>query len=153
MPRSDKIARRQLLKAGLVVAGAPFCPAALFDRPAAAGDERPADDAPVGPREIVRGLDGMSRVAERGGVFGLGHNAAAVINAAFFCREQTLDVDTQKEVRAFLDARLLKSPIYAAARPRRPPTRSSSRGWSRTWTPGSPPSGGRATTSSSRSSA
>jgi hypothetical protein len=47
MTRSDRIARRQLLKAGLIVAGAPFCPEALFDRRAAAGDERPADDAPV----------------------------------------------------------------------------------------------------------
>jgi hypothetical protein len=117
MARSDAIARRQLLKAGLVVAGAPLCPEALFDRPAAAAGEKPADDSPVGRREIVKGLDGMSRVAEKGGVFGLGHNAAAVINSAFFCREQKLDADTQKEVRAFLDARLLTSPIYAAPRP------------------------------------
>jgi hypothetical protein len=52
-----------------------------------------------------------------GNVFGLGHNAAAVISSAFFCREQRLDVDTQKEILAFLDARLLTNPMYVAARP------------------------------------
>jgi hypothetical protein len=118
MTRSDVIARRQLLKAGLIVAGAGFCPEALFDRRAAADDEKPSADAPIGSREIVKGLDGMSRVAEKGNTFGLGHNAAAVISSAFFCREQKLDADTQKEILAFLDARLLKSPIYAATRPK-----------------------------------
>ena len=115
MTRPDAIVRRQLLKAGLIVAGAPFCPEALFDRRAAADEKT---DAPIGPREIVRGLDGMSRVADKGNVFGLGHNAAAVISSAFFCREQKLDADTQKEILAYLDARLLKNPIYAAARPK-----------------------------------
>jgi hypothetical protein len=117
MTRSDRLGRRQLLKAGLIVAGAPFCPEALFDRPAAAGDDKPAEDTPIGRREIVKGLDGMSRIAEKGNTFGLGHNAAAVISSAFFCREQKLGADTQKEVLAFLDARLLTSPIYAAPRP------------------------------------
>jgi hypothetical protein len=116
MLRSDAIARRQLLKAGLVIAGTPFCPEALFDRRAVADDEKA--DGPIGPREIVRGLDGMSRVAEKGGVFGLGHNAAAVISAAFFCREQRLDVGMQTEILAYLDARLLKSPIYETPRPK-----------------------------------
>jgi hypothetical protein len=60
----------------------------------------------------------MSRVADKGNTFGLGHNAAAVISSAFFCREQKLDSDTQKEILAFLDARLLKNQIYAAARPK-----------------------------------
>jgi len=115
MTRSDALARRQLLKAGLIVAGVEFCPEALFDR-RAAGDEK--TDTPIGPREIVKGLDGMSRVAEKGGVFGLGHNAAAVISSAFFCREQKLDADTQKEMLAYLDARLLKNPIYSAPRPK-----------------------------------
>src|SRR3954447_10851680 len=82
MTRSDAIVRRRLLKAGLIVAGLPFCPEALFDRLAAAGDEKPAGDAPIGPREIVKGLDGMSRVAERGKLFAGGHNAAAVISSA-----------------------------------------------------------------------
>jgi hypothetical protein len=116
MTRSDAIARRQLLKAGLIIAGAPFCPEALFDRRAAADDEKA--DTPIGRREIVKGLDGMSRVTEKGGVFGLGHNAAAVISSTFFCREQKLCAETQKEILAFLDARLLKNPIYAAPRPK-----------------------------------
>jgi hypothetical protein len=118
MIRSDAIVRRQFLKAGLIVAGAPFCPEALFDRRAAADDEKPAEDTPIGPSVIVRGLDGMSRVAETGNTFGLGHNAAAVISSAFFCREQKLDADTQKAILAYLDARLLKNPIYTAARPK-----------------------------------
>jgi hypothetical protein len=105
-----------LLKAGLVLAGTPFCPEALFDRRAVAGDERP-ENILIGAREIVKGLDGMSRVADNGGVFGLGHNAAAVISSAFFCREQRLGPETQKEILAFLEARLLKNSMYAAARP------------------------------------
>jgi len=105
------------MKAGLIIAGAPFCAEALFDG-RAAEDEKPSEDAPIGPREIVKGLDGMSRVAETGNTFGLGHNAAAVISSAFFCREQKLDKDTQNEILAFLDGGLLKNPIYAAARPK-----------------------------------
>jgi hypothetical protein len=116
MTRSDAIVRRQLLKAGLIIAGAPFCPEALFDGRAAADDEK--TDTPIGPREIIKGLDGMSRVADKGNTFGLGHNAAAVISSAFFCREQKLDADTQKEILAYLDARLLKNPIYETARPK-----------------------------------
>jgi hypothetical protein len=117
MTRSDAIVRRQLLKAGLIVAGLPFCPEALFDRRAGA-DGEPAGDNPIGPREIVKGLDGMSRVADEGNTFAGGHNAAAVISSAFFCREQGLDADTQREILAYLDARLLKNPIYAEPRPR-----------------------------------
>jgi hypothetical protein len=117
MTRSDAIVRRQLLKAGLIVAGLPFCPEALFDRRAAADDERPAEDTLIGPREILKGLDGMSRVADRGNTFAGGHNAAAVISSAFFCREQKLDADTQREILTYLDARLLKNPIYATPRP------------------------------------
>jgi hypothetical protein len=116
MTRSDAIVRRQVLKAGLIVAGAPFCPEALFDRRAAADDGKA--DAPIGPREIIKGLDGMSRVAEKGDAFGLGHNAAAVISSAFFCREQKLEADIQREILAYLDARLLKSPIYETPRPK-----------------------------------
>jgi hypothetical protein len=117
MKLSDKLVRRRLLKAGLIVAGAEFCPEALFDRRVAADDKNAADDMLIGTREIVKGLDGMSRVADKGGVFGLGHNAAAVISSAFFCREQQLDGDTQKELLAFLDARLLNNSIYAEPRP------------------------------------
>jgi hypothetical protein len=118
MTRLEAITRRRLLKAGLVVGGGEFCPEALFGRHAAPGDKKADDDMPLGPREIVRGLDGMSRVAEKGSVFGLGHNAAAVISSVFFCREQKLDADTQRTVLAYLDARLLKSPIYEKPRPK-----------------------------------
>lgn len=114
---SDAITRRQIIKAGLIIAGAPFSPEGLFDGGPAAGDEKPAQETPIGSREIIKGLDGMSRVAEAGNTFGLGHNAAAVISSAFFCREQRLDADTQKGILAYLDARLLKNPIYAVARP------------------------------------
>jgi hypothetical protein len=96
----------------------PFCPEALFDRRAAADDEQPAQYTPIGPREIIKGLDGMSWVADIGDTFGGGHNAAAVISSAFFCREQKLDADTQREILTYLDARLLKNPIYATARPK-----------------------------------
>ncbi len=65
------------MKAGLIISGGPFCAEALFDGRAAADDEKPAEDTPIGPREIIKGLDGMSRVAEAGNTFGLGHNAAA----------------------------------------------------------------------------
>src|SRR5690348_12351508 len=116
MARLDAVCRRELMKAGLVLAGVPFCAEALFDRRAVADDEKP-ENTLIGAREIVKGLDGMSRVAEKGGVFGLGHNAAAVISSAFFCREQRLGPDTQREILAFLDGRLLKNSIYAAARP------------------------------------
>jgi hypothetical protein len=115
MTRSDAIARRQLLKAGLILAGAPFCPEALFRWHAAADDRKPADGTPIGRREIVKGLDGMSRVADAGNnpFFG-GHNAAAVISSAFFCREQGLGAEVQKEILSVIEARLLTSPIYAA---------------------------------------
>lgn len=116
MTRSDAIIRRQLL-AGIIIAGAPFCPEALFAGHATA-DDKPAEDGLIGPREIIRGLDGMSRVAEKWNTFALGHNAAAVISSAFFCREQKLGADTQKEILAYLDARLLTNPIYAAGRPK-----------------------------------
>ena len=60
----------------------------------------------------------MSRVADTGNTFAGGHNAAAVMSSVFFCRERELDADTQKEILAYLDARLLKNPIYAAPRPK-----------------------------------
>ena len=116
MTCSDAITRRQLIKAGLILAGVPLCPEALFERRAVADDE--TLDGPIGRREIVKGLDGMSRVAETGNTFGLGHNAAAVISSAFFCREQKLDAATQAEILAFLDGGLLKNSIYAASRPK-----------------------------------
>jgi hypothetical protein len=113
MNRSDMIARRQLLKTGLVLAGAEFWSEVLFSGLAAAGDKK-LDDA-VGRREIVKGLDGMSRVADKGNnPFAGGHNAAAVVSSAFFCREQKLGEEVQKEILTLVEARLLTSPIYLA---------------------------------------
>jgi hypothetical protein len=57
----------------------------------------------------------MSRVADLGNnPFAGGHNAAAVISSAFFCKEQKLGPDVQKELLSVMEARLLTSPIYAA---------------------------------------
>lgn len=58
MTRSDTLVRRQFLKAGIIVAGAPFYPEALFDGRAAADEKA---DTPIGPRKLVKGLDGMRR--------------------------------------------------------------------------------------------
>jgi hypothetical protein len=93
--------------------GGAVLPEAIFRGRAAADDKK--DDGPIGRREIVKGLDGMSRVADKGNSpFSGGHNAAAVISSAFFCREQKLDAEVQKEMLAVIEARLLKSPIYTA---------------------------------------
>jgi hypothetical protein len=109
----DALARRHLLKAGLLVAGTGFCPEALFSGQAAAADDKPVK-AVIGPREIIKGLDGMSRVADKGNnPFSGGHNAAAVISSAFFCKEQKIDAETQKELLGMLEARLLTNKIYA----------------------------------------
>ena len=67
---------------------------------------------------IADGKETRLLKGHNGGVFGLGHNAAAVISSAFFCREHRLDADTQKEILAYLDARLLKNPIYETPRPK-----------------------------------
>ncbi len=114
MQRSDAIARRDLLKAGFFAAGAGLCPEALFQELARADEEKPsAQAAVIGRRELVKGLDGMSRVADKGhNTFAGGHNAAAVMASAFFCREQKLDEGTQKEILSLVEARLLTSPIY-----------------------------------------
>jgi len=84
MTRSDAIVRWQLLKAGLIVAGVPFCPEALFDRRAAADDEKPAEDTPIGPREIIKGLDGMSWVAvnhDQGGLLSQPHRSRRLLRS------------------------------------------------------------------------
>src|SRR5947199_105030 len=74
----------------------------------------PAEGAAIGRREIIMGLDGMSRVAEPGNdPFGGGHSAAAVMSSAFFCRNEKLEEDTQQEILSHLKARLLTRPIYA----------------------------------------
>jgi hypothetical protein len=107
--------RRRLLQAGLVAAGTGLWPGALFQGYALAdGEKPPGGSAVIGRREILKGLDGMSRVADEGNdPFVNGHNAAAVLSSAFFCREQNLDEPTQKEILSLMEARLLTHRIYA----------------------------------------
>ena len=103
----------EFLKAAVLTAGAGLWSGTFFRRPAAADEKQPpTESAPIGRRELVKGLDGMSRVAERRDVFAGGHTAAAVMSSAFFCREQKIDADTQKEILSVVEARLLKRQIY-----------------------------------------
>jgi len=114
MSSRDSTDRRGLLKAGLVALGADLCSAR------ASADEKSAPDpfSVIGHGELVKGLDGMSRVAEQGNdPFVNGHNAAAVMSAAFLCRDQKIDRDAQKAILAVMEKRLLTNRIYAAARP------------------------------------
>jgi hypothetical protein len=110
-------ARRNLLKMmGLLAAGTNFFwPDACFQTLAMADEQKlSAEAAVIGRREIIMGLDGMSRVADPGGnPFAGGHNAAAVMSSAFFCRNEKLDEETQKEILSHIKARLLTRPIYA----------------------------------------
>ena len=153
MTRSDAIVRRQLLKAGLIVAGVPFCPEALFDRRAAADDEKPAEDAPIGPREIIKGLDGMSRVADKGKRSPAGTTLppSSPLRSSAANRSST----PTRRKRSWPTLMPGCSRTRSTRRPgrRRPPTRGSSRVCSRTSTPASPHCAGKATTSSSRSPA
>jgi hypothetical protein len=107
--------RRQFLKEAVVSAGAGLWSGTFFQRFAAADEKKtPAESAPIGRRELVKGLDGMSRVADQGNdPFTDGHTAAAVMASAFFCREEKIDTDTQKEILSLVEARLLKGRIYA----------------------------------------
>jgi hypothetical protein len=112
---ADAAERREFLMAAVLAAGARLWSGTFFQS-AAAADKRksPAEPGPIGRRELVKGLDGMSRVADRGNdPFTGGHTAAAVMSSAFFCREQKIDADTQKEILALVEARLLKGPLYA----------------------------------------
>ena len=68
----------------------------------------------MGKRELIRGLDGMSRVAEKGNdPFKNGDNAAAVIASAYYTREQEIGEAAQKELLRSMGKKLLTSRIYA----------------------------------------
>src|SRR5438105_3816031 len=111
----DAAERRDFLRTGLFAAGTALWSGTFFQTFASADEKRsPAEANTISRRELLKGLDGMSRVAEKGNdpFFG-GHNAAAVMAAAFFAREEKLDERTQKEIRSLIEARLLTSPIYA----------------------------------------
>lgn len=103
--------RRQFVKLGLVALGADLC-----SLPARGDEKKPADEfGVIGRGEIIQGLDGMSRVADKDNdPFAHGHNAAAVMSAAFYCRDQKIDRDTQKVMLGVMKDRLLTSRIYAA---------------------------------------
>jgi hypothetical protein len=115
MKYADAVKRRVFLKEAVLSTGAGLWSGTFFQRHAAADKKQPpAESDPIGRRELVKGLDGMSRVADPGqNPFADGHTAAAVMSSAFFCREQEIDSNTQKEILSLVEARLLKSPSYA----------------------------------------
>ncbi|HEX4607121.1 MAG TPA: hypothetical protein VH092_02865, partial [Urbifossiella sp.] len=76
-------------------------------------DDTAPPAAAVGRREVVKGLDGMSRAADPGNdPFSTGHCAAAVMAAAFFCREQRIGGDAQRDILSLVEARLLTAPVF-----------------------------------------
>jgi hypothetical protein len=114
MRDTDAAKRRAFLKEAVLSAGAALWSGTYFQQFAGAEKQTPAEAAPIGRRELVTGLDGMSRVGEPGNdPFTGGHTAAAVMSAAFFCREQKIGADTQKEILSLVESRLLKNRIYA----------------------------------------
>ncbi len=123
-------ARRDLLKMmGLFAAGTNFFwPEALFQKLALADEQKPpAADTAIGRREIIMGLDGMSRVADAGndpfvrsGITPLPQS----YRSAFFCRnDETLKRKLRrKSCRSWLAAAYQPDLARHAPR-RRPPTR------------------------------
>lgn len=82
--------------------------------PCGSARAQPAPRSTVGRGVLLKGLDGMSRVADPGSdPFTHGHMAAAVMSSSFFCRQEKLDEATQKELLALVEGRLLTAPIYA----------------------------------------
>jgi hypothetical protein len=111
MHESEAIVRRALRKAGLLSASCAVWPRALFETPASAAENENEAAGVLGRRALLKGLDGMSRVAEKGNVFGGGHNAAGVMAAAFFCREQIRDEGTRRVILGYVDTHLLSKPM------------------------------------------
>ncbi len=97
-----------------MAAGAGLWSESVIRKLARADEKKPmAEAAAIGRREILKGLDGMSRAADPGShTFVNAHIAAAVISSAFFCREQELDDKTRKEVLSLVETRLLTKPIF-----------------------------------------
>jgi hypothetical protein len=92
MKARDAAKRQAFLKEAVLSAGAALWSGTFFERFAAAQKKTPMESAPIGRRELVKGLDGMSRVAVPGNnPFTGGHTGAAVMSSAFFCREQIKD--------------------------------------------------------------
>jgi hypothetical protein len=114
MKTSNEITRRSLLqRTGLIAAGAGLWFESPFQGLAGGDEKMPMAEAAVGRREILKGLDGMSRAAESGSnSFVNAHIAAAVISSAFFCREHELDNETRTELLSMVETRLLTKPIF-----------------------------------------
>lgn len=112
MKKSNEITRRNLLqRTGFIAAGAGLWSETLLPKWAWADEKKPT--AEVGRKEILKGLDGMSRAADPGSPsFVNGHMAAAVISSAFFCREEKLDDETRKEVLTLVKTRMLTKPLF-----------------------------------------
>ncbi|MBM83427.1 MAG: hypothetical protein CMJ78_22950 [Planctomycetaceae bacterium] len=106
---TKSLTRRSLLEAGCTVAGTGLTIDALFPTTLSAEDKA---DPSIGRRELILGLDGMSRVVEQRRHFGGGHNAAAVMASAFFCREQKIGEGAPDEIFSFVQKTLLTSSIY-----------------------------------------
>src|SRR5262249_45368796 len=67
MKGRDAAKRREFLKEAVLSAGAALWSGTFFQRFAAADEKKPpVESAPIGRRELVKGLDGMSRVADPG---------------------------------------------------------------------------------------
>lgn len=104
----------------LLAAGAGMWPEPLLRAVVGRAANAGAQSTPIGRREIVMGLDGMSRVADGGNdPFVDGHRAAAVIASAFFCRESQIDEPTQSAILALIETRLLRGSLFAP-RPEEP---------------------------------
>ncbi len=111
---ANDLARRDVLKAAGLFAAGTGLSRLLGPWPARGERQQPAAAMPIGQREILAGLDAMSRVADDGNdPFADGHAAAAVMASAFFCKENDLDVATQDAIRALLEGRLLAGPLFA----------------------------------------
>src|ERR1700722_18194296 len=94
MKKQDADARRHFLKTGIAAAGTALWSGTFFQSVAVADEQNGGNEGrgegQIGKRELLEGLDGMSRVAEMGKTFAGGHTAAAVMASAFFCREQKI---------------------------------------------------------------
>ena len=101
MTGNNDFHRRQFLNTGLAAASYGLCTSSLL--PHLAGAQQPqqasAEDE-LGERELLVGLDGMSRAAIEGrNAFADGHSAAAVMASAFFAREQNLVIEVNGRQR------------------------------------------------------
>jgi len=106
MKDTDAAERRQFLKMAVLSAGAGLWSETFFQRLAPADQKQPpAAATPIGRRELVKGLDGMSLVAEPGqNPFTGGHTAAAVM-LAFVCLALLTDqgkLSPDDEIRKFV---------------------------------------------------